>query len=37
MWEKKKSPNTVGRDVNWCNHYGGQYGDSLKAKNRVTM
>ena len=28
---KKREPSyTVGRNVNWCNHYGDQYGDSFK-------
>ena len=28
--EKREAPNTVDGKVNWCNHYGKQYGDSLK-------
>ena len=29
--EEKREPScTVGRNVNWFSHYGGQYGDSLK-------
>ena len=28
---------TVGGDVNWYNHYGEQYGGSLKIKNRTTI
>ena len=28
--EKKELSNTVGGNVNWCSHYGEQYGGSLK-------
>ena len=38
--EKRKHSCTVGENVNWYNHYGEQYGDSLKKKktrNRTTM
>ena len=28
--EKKKPSYTVGGNVNWCSHYGKQYGGSLK-------
>ena len=28
--EKKESSYTAGRNVNWCSHYGKQYGSSLK-------
>ena len=28
--EKRKASCTVGRNVNWCSHYGKQYGDSSK-------
>ena len=28
--EKREASYTVGRNVNWCSHYGKQYGDSLK-------
>jgi hypothetical protein len=28
---------TVGRNVNYCNHYGNQHGGSLKTKNRTTI
>ena len=28
--EKKEPYDTVGGTVNWYNHYGKQYGDSLK-------
>ena len=28
---------TVGGNVNWCSHYGEQYGDFLKFKNRATI
>ena len=27
---------TVGGNVNWCSHYGKQYGSSLKTKNKIT-
>ena len=27
----------AGRNVNWCSHYGEQYGHSLKSKNRATI
>ena len=31
--EEKRQPScTAGRNVNWYNHYGEQYGDSLKKK-----
>ena len=33
--EKKKPIYTVGGNVNCCNHYGGQYGGSLKKLNIV--
>ena len=29
-WRKRNPPNTVGENVNWCSHYGEQYGGSLK-------
>ena len=35
--EKRESPYTVGRNVNWYNHYGEWYGSSLKTKNRATI
>ena len=28
---------TVGGNVNWCSHYGKQYGGSLKTKNKITI
>lgn len=28
--DKREPSYTVGGDVNWYNHYGGQYGGSLK-------
>ena len=28
--EKREPSYTVGGNVNWCSHYGKQYGDSLK-------
>ena len=28
--EKREPSYTVGRSVNWCSHYGEQYGGSLK-------
>ena len=28
--EKREPSYTVGGDVDWCSHYGEQYGDSLK-------
>ena len=35
--EKGTLPYTVGGNVNWCSHYGKQYGGSYKTKNRVTI
>jgi len=35
--EKRELWNTVDGSVNWCSHYGKQYGDSSKIKNRTTM
>ena len=35
--EKREHSYTVGGNVNWYSHYGGQYGDSLKNKNRVAI
>ena len=34
VWRKGKPPITVGGNINWCGHYGKQYGRSLKTKNR---
>ena len=28
--EKRENSSSVGRNVNWCNHYAKQYGDSSK-------
>ena len=33
--EKREPSYTVGGNVNWCSHYGEQYGDSLK--NYITI
>ena len=33
--EKKKASYTVGRNVNWCSHYGKWHGDSLKTKKHI--
>ena len=30
MQEKREPSYIVGGDVNWCSHYGEQYGGSLK-------
>ena len=35
--EKREPSNTVGGNVNWYNHYGKQYGSSLKNKHRTTI
>ena len=36
MLEKRESSYTVGGNINWCSHYGQQYGDSLrKTTNRA--
>ena len=36
--EKRELPYTVGRNVNWHNKYGEQYGGSLKkTENRTTI
>ena len=35
MWRKGNPPYTVDGNVNWCSHYGKQYGGSLKTKNRI--
>ena len=35
--EKREPSYTVGGNVNWYNHYGEQYGGSLKTKNRATI
>ena len=36
VW-KKGTHYTVGRNVNWCNHCGKQYGDASENKNRITI
>ena len=30
VWRKGNPHNTAGGTVNWCSHYGKQYGDSSK-------
>ena len=35
--EEREPSYTVGGNVNWFNHYGEQYGGSLKTKNRATI
>ena len=35
--EKRDSSYTFGENINWCSHYGEQYGVSLKTKNRVAI
>ena len=35
--EKKELSYTVSGNINWCSHYGEQYGGSLKSENRVTI
>ena len=35
--EKREPSYTVGGKVNWYTHYGEQYGDYLKTKNRTTI
>ena len=36
--EEKRQPScTAGRNVNWYNHYGEQYGDSLKKKLGIKL
>ena len=35
--EKREPSYTAGGNVNWYNHYGEQYGGSLKTKNRATI
>ena len=35
--EKREPSCTVGGNVNWCSHYGEQYGGSLKTKNKITI
>ena len=35
--EKKEPSNTVDGKVNWCIHYGKEYGGFLKTENRADM
>ena len=35
--EKRECLYTVGRNVNWCSHYGKQYGMSLKKKKQLKI
>ena len=35
--KKRESSYTVGRSVNYCSHYGKQYGEFSKIKNRTTI
>ena len=35
--ERREPTYSVGGNVNWYNHYGEQYGDSYKTKNRTTV
>ena len=35
--EKREPSCTVGGNVNWYSHYGRQYGDSLKTRNKITI
>ena len=35
--EKREHLCTVGEDVNWFSHYGKQFGDFSKNKNRTTV
>ena len=37
VWRKGNAPITVGGNINWCGHYGKQYGGSLKTKNRANI
>ena len=34
---ERKPSYTVGWSVNWCSHYGKQYGDSSETKKRITI
>ena len=36
VW-RRDSPYALCRNVNWYYHYGEQYGDSLKTKNRASI
>ena len=35
--EKREPSCTLAGNVNWCSHYGEQYGGSLKTKNRAII
>ena len=35
--EKRECSCTIGGNVNWYSHYGRQYGDSLKSRNKTTI
>ena len=35
--EKREPSCTVGGNANWYSHYGRQYGDSLKTRNKTTI
>ena len=35
--EKREHSCTVGGNINWYSHYGRQYGDSLKSRNKTTI
>ena len=35
--EKREPSYTVGGNVNWCNHYGKQYGESSKKKTKLKI
>ena len=35
--ETREPSYTVGGNVNWCGHYGDQYGDSLKTKKQAII
>ena len=35
--KKRESSCTIGGNVNWCSHYGKQYGGCSKTKNRVAV
>ena len=33
----EKGNYTIGRNVNWCSHFGKQFGDSLKKKFKIEL
>ena len=35
--EKREPSYTIGKNINWCNHYGKQLGGSSKCKTRTTI